>query len=158
MPSKVVTSRSSRRAWIGAIAVGLCVAAVILWIDHRPILIRLKDPATIDPSDGLDVVMNPFRDRGPEEAGNAFLTQLRAGPCERVLGFLSAERRIDLCARERFYRILSWQLRDRTDKRGSVKLFYGVCRLPLPLLPTNVWLTVVRTQAGWRVSDFECWY
>jgi hypothetical protein len=139
-----------------AISVVVLLVAIARFL-APPALLRAKDRSAVDPGDGLMVIMNPIRDRSPENAAERVLRDLRAGRCETALGFLQPTRRADNCERERKYRITTWKLRDRTDKSEESRLFFAVFRGLSPI-PSNMWITVRKSDGGWQPIDFECWY
>lgn len=140
---------------------GITLAVVVLFPTALHIapskLLRLKDPSAVDPGDGLVVILNPARDRSPERVASQVFSKLRDGRYEDALRFVEAERRKDLCERERKYPVRRWSLRDREDAPRTTRLFFALFRED-SMLPSNAWITLEKQASSWRTTEFESWY
>jgi hypothetical protein len=147
----------SRVVFFSCIVAVAAIAGMILF-RFPTVLWRWKEPGSVDPGDGLVVILNPVRDRSPERAAERVLRELRLGSCDHALSFIDAERRTAVCRSESSYRPISWNLRDREESGDRVTLHYSVYRAPLPALPSNTWITVRFKDGVWQAEEFECWY
>ncbi|MEW6207542.1 MAG: hypothetical protein AB1631_04190 [Acidobacteriota bacterium] len=133
----------------------------LLFLARPSVLLRLKDPSTVDPSDGLYVIFNPLRNHGPEQCAARFLESLRDGKCEQSIGTLrDSSRRLEtLCREENEHRLARWEMIDREDESEKIKLHFKVFRAGYRENTWgNAWVTVERSGQGWQVGDYEAWY
>lgn len=99
---------------------------------------------------------NPFRERGPEMAAEAFLSALRSGDTEKALSLTSLSSRPAWLVREREVPLQSWVLRGRKDQVARARLYYDIQRLRDPKSPA--WLDLIRVGGEWTVESYESWY
>jgi len=108
------------------------------------------------------ILLNPFRDRSPERACDKFFRRLKVGDFDTA----SASARLPtaewgyLVEKEREHPLVSWSLANRSNKEGSVDLFYWVRRRDYDGDKGPLWITVSRSGNGgkWTVERFEAWY
>jgi hypothetical protein len=106
--------------------VGLCVA-VLYAFKSRSALIRLGGPVEFEDEHTYDV-LNPFRDRSPEQPAIAILKEVQAGHCAEMAKRFGVQND-PTCARDTELHILSWSLRAREDlNSGEAMLLFQVKR------------------------------
>lgn len=140
-----------------------CVVLAILAIGSmasgRPVLLRLTpDPTELRPR--YYCVMNPFRDRAPEQAAEQYLERLKSGDAA-VIGELVADRewRELLIAQETKWPILSWRVSQRQDTANHTELRYWVRRGKGYPGEEEVDFTIQRSRHGdARVLTFSALY
>jgi len=107
-------------------------------------------------------IFNPFRDRSPEAAADAFLRRLHSARPAEVLGEVIAdpERLEVVITREAEHPIESWTLGDRSQcGHHSVFLHYWPTRRHLPkedCLPVTV--VMRKFKESWKVEEFIAAY
>lgn len=99
-------------------------------------------------------ILNPFRNRDPEDRAETFLRLLGDGQCMRAMTTLPAtpERLQQLCEREEKFSLTSWRLIDRTDEPQQVTLLYRVRR---DSYGGRVSVAVERRGEHWQVTRYE---
>lgn len=104
------------------------------------------------------VLFNPFRDRAPEQAADAYLEAMRRGNCAEAARLstnpnLPNELTCDQLQNE--YRnarnLFVQRLRDRKENQGNVVLYYSNSGAGVE----GNWVAVRQTGAGWRVVSFN---
>lgn len=143
----------------------LGVATWLFFTRQNSVVYRYSDRASVEYS-GF-VILNPFRDRGPEVAAEDVLSKLKSKDCDNALNLqdLSPESREDICLRESWYPLTSWTLIDRSDE-GHTRLLYRNYRGEM----TDVGLSnkihqsapieihVYRVERGWVAMSYETSY
>ena len=138
------------KTWLG-VAVA-CVCGLAIYATLRPVLFRGSLPG----SDHPIVLMSPFRDRQPEQVGQAFLGSLRTSRCRELLlkaGHKSPAAE-DFCGKEAAFVPDEYRLLDRKDNGASVGL-----ESELVIKSRQGWsglaeLVVARTDGRWSVVDY----
>lgn len=134
------------------------ILAALYLVRARSVL--YSSGATADPvgEPGFSI-FNPFRDRRPERTADAFLEALKLGECVRVMGALPIDEQYAqyLCSKETEHHLESWQLRNRHDEPGKVKLFYWHWRADGDY-HDRLWVTVEKHAGQWQVVNYECTY
>ncbi len=118
----------------------------------NPMLISWEKPVT-KWGEPRWCLLNPFRDKTPEELTEQMLSKLSKGEVhefQKLAGdnFLLFEKENS---------IREWRLASRRDKEGQVVLFYLVSRDGLKNL-SPVWITVDKNNSGWSVSKYNAVY
>ena len=105
-------------------------------------------------------IFNPFRDRGPENRAEFFLTLLKEGKCEEATAILSftPERRQEVCGREANSPLLAWKLTNRTDNSDTTRMYYRAHRKNYHGYQGQLWVTVEKRGSDWQVAKYECFY
>lgn len=107
------------------------------------------------------MLLNPFRNRGPESASEQALSQLKEGRCLELSRRLSVpdESAKRTCQEESTYPVQSWTLTGREDTPQSVRLRYRVKRRGNQILVDDpIWTTVDYLNGNWQVRSMEAWY
>src|SRR6185369_10902438 len=105
------------------------LAGLLTWLfftRQNSLICRFTEEAAL--TENGFVILNPFRDRGPETAAeDIVLSKLKSKDCEHALNTLqdlTEESREYLCLRESWYPLVSWTLIDRRDE-GHTRLIYS---------------------------------
>ncbi len=145
----------------------LAAVACLFFFRRNAVVYRFEEKASVDYS-GF-VILNPFRDKGPEIQAEQVLLTLNAEKCVQALSLTKLnEERIDyLCLREGFYPLQSWSLMDRLDSETQTDLIYHPYRkIRGDTVPENgeivpgapIRMTVVRTETGWQPTTYDTYY
>lgn len=143
----------------------LGVASWLFFTRKNSVVYRYSERAAVE-YNGF-VILNPFRDRGPEVAAEDVLSKLKAKDCDNALNLqeITPESREYICLRESWYPLTSWTLMDRRDE-GHTRLLYRNYRGEM----TDVGLSnnihqsgpieihVYRTELGWVAMSYETYY
>ena len=105
------------------------LAAYLFLTRSNPVVYRYVNRAAGNYS--AFVILNPFRDRGPERQADLVLQRLKARDCHGALSLPTANAaRVEyLCERESKYPVETWSLMDRKGDDGKTELVYDVTRL-----------------------------
>jgi hypothetical protein len=125
-----------------------------------PVWLRIEDQGDMVGTP-MVLILNPFRDRGAENSAAEFLEQLKLGRCPQVVESLyanSPDYRQYVCGKEASNRLQSWSLADRTETGSTVRLYYWNARRTYDGEEGQLWVTVEKRDAQWRVVNYECWY
>lgn len=122
-------------------------------ITRKPMLFSLAD---VGDASGQPVlaVMNPFRDRAPEQAAEAVLSGLQRGDTEHALSLVDGGVPPLVHASEKQYRLRSWKLVRRTDSPSSVELVYRTSRSADDRAVMPLFVHVRQANDRWRVTRF----
>lgn len=134
--------------------------AYLYFVRSSPVLYRYVDRASVQYSSF--VVLNPFRDSGPEGAAETVLQGLRHRECHTVLSLpaLSSDRIAYLCEREQKYPLADWSLMDYTSEGEKVSFVYQLYRKSEEdeSLSPPAWISVEKVGEGWRATDYGTYY
>jgi hypothetical protein len=139
--------------------VGTIVTVTVLYLFRsRPVLFRSSERG--DPSgEPSFVVFNPFRDQAPERCADSFLESIKGGRCEEAASALPIDLnyRQYICEMEKGNPLARWLLKNRTDHRDTVKMFYW------PWADSSefhgkLWVTVEKRDGQWHVTGYERHY
>jgi hypothetical protein len=107
------------------------------------------------------IVLNPLRNRAPEEAATQFLSDLKNGKCDAEETSVPGLCKAALDRRP----VLDLKLRNRKDVGNTVMLFYlfkGKFRPDRGIDPEDAWgegmVQVERTGSEWRVTNYGSRY
>jgi hypothetical protein len=140
--------------------VALAVFAYLYSIKSQSALYRFGQSAAKSTGGPYFSLLNPFRDRGPEQEAEAFLARVKTQSCSQALTGLALDQETFkyLCQMEDAHRLISWRLADREETGGKVKIFYWASRTTAGNFKSQLWITVEKADDNWRVSDYESWY
>jgi hypothetical protein len=100
-------------------------SVILLYLTRsRPVLMRIPPDDTIRPR--YYCVLNPFRNKAPEQLAEQHLNKLREGKVEVIAPFL--DERTYILEKEKQWPIQSWRIGDRQDTADRVKIMYWVKR------------------------------
>lgn len=140
---------------VAFIVVAGIAAVSTLALTRRPVLFSFTDPGELQqPS---FTVFNPLRDKSPERAAEAVLTELQRGDASaafkrvHVQGGVSAEVR----EKERAYPLRKWKLATRKDTSQQVVLVFRTARTTAERFDSPVVMAVERRGGEWLVTDFD---
>lgn len=153
--------QSIRPKFVAAFAAVVLASAGAISISPRePVLFTYVEEG--DPSgEPIFALMNPLRDRQPEQLAESLLRRLKASDmaaAPRMVRGLSPNVVQDLTTHELRYPIVGWRLVNRNDSPSEVSLVYRVARKPAESADEPVRMTVQRLPEGWQISGFEAWY
>ena len=105
------------------------------------------------------VILNPFRDRGPERSAEKFLELMRSGECLQAMATIATDDvyRNRVCERETEEPLMTWRLKNRSERDGSVRLYFW-CQSKAAGDSGPLWVTVARGEFGWGVAAYERYY
>ena len=142
-------NRKKHLWWIGS----GCLILLLLTMLRKPVLLHIGDGscACADADITGFILLNPVRDRSPEQSAELFLKNVRNGNC-------SADDLACIAAIEK-HRVSSWTLKNRDDDHGSVELYFAVTEQ----VPTNPLYTesgegtvdLVRREGIWVVTNYS---
>jgi hypothetical protein len=147
---------SNRRRWI---LVVLGVAALVGggWLFTSPVWINIEmGPMTGDPH---YLLLNPFRDRGPEISARKYLNAILSPNCRAEVSSLSlsdeGDTKESICEKQERNPISSrCDLMERVDKDHYVYLEYWCSYLDGSSGIEKVWPAMERSKEGWILR----WY
>lgn len=127
----------------------------------RSVLFAFREPG--DPlEEPFWTIFHPFRDRAPERAAEAILHDLKRGDYREALSriHMSDTIKAEIQSEEVEFKLRSWELMNRQDSPGEVRLFYFTARDESSELHSPLWITVTQSELhnGWQVTNFEAWY
>ena len=103
-------------------------------------------------------VFNPFRDRSPERSAEAFLENMKLGLCEREMVFVSPQHNQEVCEREKDSPLSAWRMVNRSDQDETVRMYYEVSRKTSDGYQGQLWVSLARQGADWKVTRYDCSY
>ena len=138
------------------LGIALILGTAALLISGTPMLFRWTEGE--EECTNLDFrVLNPYRDRRPEAAADSFFELLKVGRCEdAVSGLEDPDNRYPhICDFESAHKLLRWDLRNRKDGPGGVDLYYWIWNQGVGE-HEMAWVTVKKTDRGFRVAVYSC--
>ena len=147
------------------IALGFLVAGVLMLVAlflarSHAVIFSYRESGN-PTGDASWTILNPFRDRAPEQTSELLLKSLQSGSNPDPFGKLS---RVTptyasyLAKMEAEYPITAWKLISREDPEVAVRPAYRIARGTSSELDSRVWITVQFRQGKWEVIDFDAWY
>lgn len=145
--------------WASRMAVLVVCIIGVSAISNRPVLVHVFaewDCACGDFHDKVTgiAILNPLRDRHPEQVADAFLKGLQANHCE-------ADDEICEYALPR-HRISDWRLVNRADNADTVKLYFQLTKYgtsgPGFSLSGEGMILLVKGTTGWQVTNYSSYF
>ena len=132
------------------------IALISLYaVIQSPVLLRIPDFHSARRHPKI-LILNPFRNREPEIAADAFLSQVKDGKCFEATSFLGQERSAEICENQSRFPLLSWALIDLDIERGAYVFTYAHrSRNAYEDEEMKVW---VRKNDNWNVFGFTIVY
>src|SRR5690349_20272328 len=112
-----------RRFFVITTVLIVCALVGLFLTRSRPVV--LKMPPDDSTSSRSYCVMNPFRDKGPENVAVGYLSKLRSGQVQSISCCIHEEYFVE---KEKEWPIQSWRLGNRTDSAGKSVILYWVKR------------------------------
>jgi hypothetical protein len=109
------------------ILLGLAIASIIsliLLIYQPPVLIRVPNPDSVR-GRPLLLVLNPFRNKEPENAAELFFEKLKDGKCLEATAHFAPEKSDRICRKQIEYPLERWDLIDIERKTNTFELTYN---------------------------------
>jgi hypothetical protein len=126
-----------------AVLSALIIAAMLFSARSSRVMIFQHGAAEV-PGGHAFAIMNPFRNRHPEEVAEALISDLHSSRCEQILRDLhSDDARICPILRQDASANLIW----RQDGEAIRELVYD-----LPRSKSRLWITSTRSEGGFGVS------
>ena len=107
--------------WLGIVA-----ALLVVRLATSPVIFRAPFFTQEHSDQPRFVLLNPFRSRAPEEAGNRAVRSIEAGRCNEAVesSDMDPERKAYTCGWFADLLGLHWDLRNRTDSGDKSTLYY----------------------------------
>ena len=105
-------------------------------------------------------IFNPFRDRLPERAAEAFLEKLKEGRCREAydVPLLTRDYKEEVCEKESKSPLVAWRLENRSDDGANVRMYYLAHRKTYQGYQGQLWITVANRGGQWQVVNYQCFY
>jgi hypothetical protein len=151
-----VKIQAHRRCVVGATVLVLLLLGFAL--GHRPVLLHLfaeTDCACGDYHEDVTgwILLNPLRDRSPEQTANSFLRGIQEGHCMADPA---------VCGYAMEHRASEWQLATRQDRGGRVSLYYQLTKYGVKesqhRLTGEGMITVQELSGTWRIVDYSAYF
>lgn len=152
-------TRRVRVLWVlGVLAlIGISVL-LFLWCSG-PVLYEFVEASSpvVEPA---WAIMNPIRDKSPEETAEVILRKLNEQKFDEAFSEIRGGVAYRIQAREREYPIANWRLVRRRDSEKIVELTYMVTRKDTQEYETPVRMTVAASveRNSWDVQSFRAVY
>jgi hypothetical protein len=140
---------------LALLVIGFTVALFLM--RSRPVLLRIPPDDTIRPRHYC--LLNPFRDKAPENVAQTYLNKLREGRIEVVSPYVGESRYI--LEKEKEWPIQSWRVGNREDDADKSELMYWVKRgngYSKGGYEEEVRFTIARSGSSWEVKSFGAVY
>jgi hypothetical protein len=146
-------------ALLGSILVA--AAAILFIMRSRPVLLAVHEPG--DPvNEPVWTVLNPMRDRSPEQPVRELFQALRKRNYSRALSLMNSldARAKRIIRDERDHPLEEWELVNRSDSPQRTDLFYVLRRAGDARTDSPVWVEVQKRPSSgvWMITDFQAWY
>jgi hypothetical protein len=105
-------------------------------------------------------LLNPLRQRGPEQVAAIFLASLQTGKCLDLplQMFQNATTRAAACSIGSHYQLKSWTLRGRTVSNNEIGLGYSVAWGGMSEQSDPIWIWSVRQGRDWQITNADTYY
>ena len=123
----------------------------------RPVLLRIPPDGNMRPR--YYCLLNPFRNKAPENVAETYLNELRAGRVEVISSYIGSNTYIP--GKERQWPIQSWRVGNREDNGDRSELRYWVTRgngYSKDGYEDEVRFALVRSRDKWEVTSFSAIY
>jgi hypothetical protein len=140
---------------LAIIIVGL--AALLFLTRSHPVLVRVPPDSNIRPR--YYCLLNPFRDKAPENVAETYLNKLREGRADVISSYIGEGK--DIPEKENQWPIQSWRVGNREDISDKSEIMYWVKRgngYATVGYEEEVHFTVVRTGGSWELGSFRAIY
>lgn len=136
-------------------------SVVLYWQrNHRSTIFCGSLDDSIRPRDYC--LMNPFRDRTPENLAETILQELRSGNTNIIVPYLNdstGDEKNHFLENEEKYRVESWRIADREDSENKILLRYWVARRNyFDGHLENVSFSFERENNEWKLKQFSAIY
>jgi hypothetical protein len=134
-----------RSLWIPCLIIAVLISSALIWAARNNRLMLYQHGTPEVPQGHAFAIMNPFRDRRPEEVAEQLMSDLRTSRCEQILRDLNSEnsRICSTMSRNKIARLI-W----REDGSTARVLVYH-----LPESQSRLWITSHRDpEVGFVVN------
>jgi hypothetical protein len=136
-----------RTFWVALIVLCTLMVSALLFAARTPRLMLFQHGTPEVPGGHAFAIMNPFRNRRPEEVAEQLISDLRTDHCQQILRDLhSDDGRICPILREDSSASLIW----RQDGESVRVLVYD-----LPRTKSRLWITSSRDEPGFIVREIS---
>lgn len=136
----------------------IVASAIFLYVTRsKSVVLRIPPDDTIRPR--YHCLLNPFRDKTPEELAELILNKLRDGQVEAISPYIG-ESKIFL-EKESQWPVESWRVGNREDKTDKTEIMYWVKRgngYFREGYEEEVMFEVGWTEGSWKVKSFSAIY
>lgn len=136
--------------------VAILLGIVVYLYFSKSVVWSLSEPG--DPvGEPFFVIMNPFRNKGPERAAEDVLYAIKNGDCESVIANLKSPPASyeQLCEKYSNDPLVSWKLLNRQDKGSLTALYYQIGSASDPNYRRDLWIDVEEAENRWKVTDIR---
>lgn len=140
---------------LAIVIVGL--AALLFLMRSHPVLLRVPPDSNIRPR--YYCLLNPFRDKAPENVAETYLNKLREGQVDVISTYIGERK--DIPEKEKQWPIQSWRVGNREDITDQSELMYWVKRgngYFTEGYEEEVHFRMVRSGGNWEVKSFSAIY
>src|SRR5215831_14392315 len=116
-------TRTMKTRWIW---LGIVTALLVVRLATSPVIFRVPFFTQENSDQPRFALLNPFRSRAPEEAGNRAVRSIETGHCQEAVesSEMDPERKAYTCDWPASLLGLHWDLRNRTDSGDESTLYY----------------------------------
>lgn len=133
------------------------LTALLFLMRSQPVLLRVPPDGNIRPR--YYCLLNPFRNKAPENVAEKYLNELRAGRVDVISPYIGANENIP--AKEKQWPIQSWRVGNREDVSDKSEIMYWVTRgngYSKSGYEEAVYFRLLRSGLGWEVKSFSAIY
>jgi hypothetical protein len=133
----------------------LAMLACAAWIGFRYLETENSACDCEDPVDGARfALLNPFRDRAPENAAIQVIRTFQAGKCQEIPQLK------DYCKHDRFIVMSDWKLTGKAADPGGIVYRFWVTWTVIGGNSDGhpVWVTVQPDGKGWKTTDVSTYF
>jgi hypothetical protein len=125
-----------------------------------PVLFRFRDPTNVNPELGVTLILNPLRNKEPEQSAEQFLSSLKSGLCKDAFAAMpiQEEGKSAWIEEEQAHPLKDWIMTNRVHNRGKIELVYLVRRDDYDFYGSGITLYLEKQDSNWRVTEFVAYY
>jgi hypothetical protein len=144
-------TRRKKTLWI---CLGAMAALLVVRLATSPVIFRVPLFMGENSDEPRFVLLNPFRNRGPEKAANQALVSIQAGHCKETLESaldMQPEDKVHMCGMFAQIPLDVWELRNRRDSRDECELIYWHHGYPI------LDVFVRKIEGRWKLTWINYW-
>ena len=133
------------------------LTALLFLMRSQPVLLRVPPDSNIRPR--YYCLLNPFRNKAPENVAEKYMNELRAGRVDVIYPYIGANENIP--EKEKQWPIQSWRVGNREDVSDGSEIMYWVTRgngYSESGYEDSVYFRLLRSGRGWEVKSFSAIY
>ena len=141
------------------VLVGIIVGltGLLFLMRSQPVLLRVPPDSNMRPR--YYCLLNPFRDRAPENVAETYLNKLREGQVDVISSYIGANKYIP--EKEKQWPIKSWRVGNREDASDKSEIMYWVTRgngYSNSGYEDAVYFRLLRSGDSWELKSFSAIY